>query len=105
MEALALHGLVVEGHVSDVVLLIILHFHNLHMRRCVEIRHAVLNEQGVEEMRPFEGFGYCLMIRPGKPAIWSLCSGNCRSQKEGAGEPKAMDKPPWDDYYALGTRT
>ena len=22
-----------------------------------------------------------------------------------AGEPKAMDKPPWDDYYALGTRT
>jgi len=22
-----------------------------------------------------------------------------------AGEPQAMDKPPWDAYYALGTRT
>jgi hypothetical protein len=22
-----------------------------------------------------------------------------------AGAPKAMDKLPWDDYYALGTRT
>ena len=57
MEALALRALVVKGDVRGAVLRILLRFHHLPMRRCVERRHTVLNEKGVAEMRPCEGCG------------------------------------------------
>ena len=44
MEALALRSVVVESHVRHAVVLILLCFHHLYLRRCVELRHTVLDE-------------------------------------------------------------